>query len=296
MNDYVGGGRGAEGYFAFLRERYRILLRRREGLPPPWTDDEVLRAWRFCNVRREDDRVTTWFRDRVRGPLADDPRVLFAVVAFRWFNTIETGEAIRPWLMGDWDRDAVLDALDAAIVAGRHVFTGAFMISSAPGKPKHVDVLDNLGWLRDNLLVDGRATDETPRTSEGMMRHLLRVPFLGNFSAYQAVVDLQQTYLLRDSADRQTFTVAGPGCAKGIGLCLRDDPGWFRYGSRADQTAMTRTMIDLRGRSLASSELWPIEWPPFELSDVENGFCEYAKWRTGHSGLRLKRRFEPRSP
>jgi len=280
---------GVDGYFAFLRERYKILLRRRAGEPAPWTEDPVLQAWRFCNVRREDDKVTEWFRENIRDPLKDHPSVFFATIAFRWFNTIETGEAIRPWLLGPWNRREVERVLEDRLKDGKKLFTGAFMINSAPGKSKYIDVLDNLDWVRENLshlsgLLDG--------TKSEMFDFVKQVPRLGNFAAYQIVVDLQYTYLLRHAPDLNTFTVAGPGCAKGIGLCFSDDPARYGYGAKKDQ----ETMLALMKEALSESrkpEQWPKGWPAFYLSDIENGFCEYAKWRTGHTGARLKRKYAP---
>jgi hypothetical protein len=282
--------RGIEGYWAFLRERYRILLRRRAGEPGPWTDDPVLRAWRFCNVQREDDRVTIWFREQIRDPLRDDPEVLFATVAFRWFNTITAGEILRPYLVHPpgWDRKGVQEELEAAMAAGQRIFTGAFMINSAPGKPKHIDVLDNLDWCRERFYQVHPCA-----TKEAAFQSLLAVPRLGNFAAYQVVVDLQYTYLLEDAPDLNTFTVAGPGCAKGISLCFYDVADWYSYGNKGHQVAMLKMMRDTHECGMEDPKLWPREWPRLPLSDVENGFCEYAKWRTGHNGLRLKRKFVP---
>lgn len=292
LAEYPNGGRGMEGYFAFLRERYQVLLARRRGAPAPWTDDPVMQAWRFCNVRREDDKVTVWFRENIRDPLKDDPRVFFATVAFRWFNTERAGNVLKPYLLGmdgwTWDRDAVQADLEAAIHEHGGVFTGAFMINSAPGIPKHIDVLDNLDWVLDHV---GHQF-EAAKTKREMMDVILSVPRLGNFAAYQVVVDLQYTYLLREASDLNTFTVAGPGCAKGIGLMMSDDPELYRYGAKADQKRMLEVMTACLKAS-RGPRFWPPEWPAFVLSDIENGFCEYAKWRTGYSGARLKRKFTP---
>lgn len=284
---------GVEGFFAFLRERYRILLRRRAGQAAPWTEDPILRAWRFCNVRREDDKVTIWFRENIRDPLRNDPKVLFATIAFRWFNTIFTGELIKPYLLkGEWPRREIEYMLGSYRDEGAQIFTGAFMVNSAPGMPKHIDVLDNLAWVRGH--VDSPFFGRAPEglTKEEFFNEVLRVPRLGNFAAYQVVVDLQYTYLLERAPDLQTFTVAGPGCAKGLSLMLSNVPDRFKYGSREDQKQMLHAMRSLLADSM-DCVLWPHEWPKFYLSDIENGLCEYAKWRSGHAGLRLKRKFTP---
>src|SRR5262245_25055978 len=81
-------------FFAFVRERYLIRVRRNEGQPRPWTQDPILQNYSFTEVFREDDRTTKWLRENVRDPLRNDPRVLPAVLIFRWFNRVETGEAI----------------------------------------------------------------------------------------------------------------------------------------------------------------------------------------------------------
>lgn len=286
--------KGVEGYFAFLRERYRILLARRAGQAPPWTADPILQAWRFCNVRREDDKVTVWFRENIRDPLKDRPEVIFATIAFRWFNTIEAGKVLKPWLVnGQWRRWSIQEELEILMNDGVSIFTGAFMINSRPGVRKHIDVLDNLDWVIGNTHSPffGHGLTE-PKTKAGMMDFVLTVPRLGNFAAYQVVVDLQYTYLLKDAPDLNTFTVAGPGCAKGIGLCAYDDAEHFKYGSKVHQEVMLAFMRSCLAQS-RKPEFWPSEWPAFYLSDIENGFCEYAKWRTGHQGLRLKRKFIP---
>ena len=144
---------GASAYFAFLRERYRILLRRRAGEPWPWTDDPVLRAWRFCNVRREAARTTVAFRETVRDPLRDDPHVLFATIAWRWFNLIATGEVLRPFLMSRdaWDRPEVARLLQERHSAGGNIFAGAYMVNSPQIRPKLPSILDCIDWCRERL-------------------------------------------------------------------------------------------------------------------------------------------------
>ena len=45
-----------EAFFKFCKERESIRLKREQGLPGPWTQDEVFQRGRFLNVFREDDR------------------------------------------------------------------------------------------------------------------------------------------------------------------------------------------------------------------------------------------------
>src|SRR5690349_267144 len=74
-------------YFATATEREAIRRRRLAGEPWPWTSDAVLSAWRFCNVHREHDKTTEWFRNEIRAKLTG-LAVIEACVIFRWFNRI----------------------------------------------------------------------------------------------------------------------------------------------------------------------------------------------------------------
>lgn len=82
-------------------ERYRVKMRKEAGLPQPWTDDQVLRDFRFTNVRRLDDRETIYF---VKGVVETDMSLnnkIYNAILFRLFNNWKTIE-----LMGgpfDWE-------------------------------------------------------------------------------------------------------------------------------------------------------------------------------------------------
>lgn len=54
---------------SFAQEREAIRLRRAAGEGAPWTRDPIMADWSFCNVRREDDRVTQMDRSELAGTL-----------------------------------------------------------------------------------------------------------------------------------------------------------------------------------------------------------------------------------
>ena len=62
-------------YWRFAAERQNVFFRRLEGLPPPWTQDPVIRAHKFTNAYRASDRVSQYLIRRViyRADLPDDP-------------------------------------------------------------------------------------------------------------------------------------------------------------------------------------------------------------------------------
>src|SRR5689334_18270158 len=86
-----------ELYWKFAAERHAAFERRLSGEPWPWTNDQILRTFKFCNVYRAIDRVSQYLIANVAyasdaGDFADRA---FQIVAFRTFSNIKTWESIR---------------------------------------------------------------------------------------------------------------------------------------------------------------------------------------------------------
>lgn len=283
-------------FFWFAREREMIRRLRESGLSPPFlTEDEVLRNYRFCNVFREDDKVTVWFRKNLRDKVQGDPvRSLMACTAFRWFNTVDAGEVLAPIVIEHgWDDRLVRFRLQQAQDLGAKLFTGAYMLKSPRGFDKITGLCDCIlkvwearEWFHDYWL------DQANIPLETFHRKMMRFPYLGRFMAYEVITDLRHTCVLNDAPDILTWASAGPGAARGLGWMQEDDPDAFNYASDSQQQAMLGHMRTLLALS-RHSQNWPQEWGRWELREVEHTLCEYDKWRRGKAGQRLKRRFTP---
>ena len=82
-------------YFYWINERESIrYVKEQTDETPPYSKDPIFNNYKFCQVFREDDRTTRWFRRHIREPLKDDPDVFMATVIFRWFNLIDTGRTL----------------------------------------------------------------------------------------------------------------------------------------------------------------------------------------------------------
>lgn len=281
-------------FFAYAIARQEILLRRRAGEPRPWTDDPVLRAFRFCNVYREDDRVTVWFRENVREPLRNSRHVLMATVACRWFNFIPSMEALRPMLLeGRWDLEEARRLLCEVRTAHGQVVTGAFVVHSPNGRG--LDKVDGLTWCIDRVWRE-RYMLQSKIAGGFSLQHAhkalldLKVDSLGKFMAYEIVTDLRHTYLLHGVQDICSWASAGPGAARGLAWVERGNLDQVEgYGGEAAQARMNAQM---RAILEASRELWPARLgPPWEMREVEHTLCEFDKYRRAQSGQRLKRKF-----
>ena len=268
-------------FFAFARERERIHIRRGFGNPKPWTDDPVLRDNFFCNVFREHDKTTVWFRKNIRGKVRGYPRKAFlACVAFRWFNHIPSGEIMAPMLLrGEWEPELIRDQLKAL----PQKVGGAYVVRSPDG----MDKVDGLLQCISAVNVDVVPLMAN-QSLESMHKALLDYHCLGPFMAYEIVTDLRHTMVLRDAPDIYTWASPGPGCSRGLGWVYADDPKEFRYGSRKKE------QLELMDCLLASADdprYWPHIYGRWEMREVEHVLCEYDKYMRGCAGQKLKRKY-----
>ena len=78
----------------WIQEREKVRQLKEAGAPKPWTDDEVLQRYRFCNVRRMDDKVSRWLFENWYQPNFDHPNMLLACALARFINLPASLEVI----------------------------------------------------------------------------------------------------------------------------------------------------------------------------------------------------------
>lgn len=288
-------------YFALARERYNIYLRRGEGKPWPWTKDKILQDNRFCNVFRELDKTTIWFRKNVR-ERTKAKHIFIATVVFRWFNRITTGEAIFNQtdigfggrtafeeFVKTGDAEVLVHTVRRYCAPGPYV-TGAYMVPSPRGEG--LDKLEGIAkccadfWGAGYPLLDGgemgwREVTECLMTNESWSKvdkgatigleatwtWLKQHPYQGPFNAYEVVSDLRHTPLLSDVPDIMTWANAGPGAIRGLERIWDGDTSFKN--------------VELMQAILGKSRLkknWPKEWPAWEMREVEHWLCEFDKY------------------
>lgn len=78
----------------FVEERMRMLEKKLAGAPPPYSDDPILSAYRFCNIFREFDRQTIEFHEHLNAYRPDFPLWLLNMLAARLIANTETVRAV----------------------------------------------------------------------------------------------------------------------------------------------------------------------------------------------------------
>jgi len=288
--------RKAAEFFEYARKREAMRIEKEDNVgTPPWTTDSTLATYRFCNVFREDDRTTRWFDANVRRPLRVLPeKVVRATLLFRWFNKIETGEVLLPWLLKPetYNRQLVEAALRTR-AATDAVFSGAYIIKSPNGKDKITGILDCYD-AADEVIADViRFTHPCYIQSlESTHARLMDIPFIGRFMAYELVTDLYHTTVLDRATDAMTWASAGPGAARGCSWVVEGVPKPQGYGYASDiqqqrLLAIMKELLDLSHKS----EYWPQEWRAWDMRTVEHTLCEFDKYCRAQGGQTLKRKY-----
>lgn len=269
----------------WIRERESIRLKKEAGEPRPWTDDEILQRFRFCNVRRMDDKVSRWLMTNWYEPYRDHPNMLAAVALARFVNKPESLNVVTQSVFSfpkpKWDK--IKTSLRLIRSDGQTVFNGAYMVrgnsTTSPDKIGTVvdeyvrPMIDGLGVLIDNHSME--RTWEQIRNCYGF----------GSFMAGQVVADLRWA-VSGPWNDRNEWAPLGPGSLRGMN----------RLQSRELNTTLLQGdfLVEIRAMVLKLKSAVPSSIRNrLELMDYQNCLCEFDKMeRTLFEGRRPKSRYE----
>lgn len=247
----------------WIEERENIRKLHDAGAAKPWTNDPILGTYRFCNVHREDDKVTRWIKYNWRDPYYSHPNMVVAMALARLINWPEAlGEIGFPadhWMK---HRERFLEVMDYRLQHREKSWTGAYMITAEhlPGVPKHYSVVKTLDFINQMDLVED--------TCHYMWDRLQDAPRVGSFIAAQIVADLKHTAVLFNAVDKTTFCAPGPGSQRGLNwlIGISKDKQW-------DQKDFEDEVNELRHKLCL----------PMDAQDAQNCLCELAKYVRGYS-------------
>ncbi len=286
-------------FWHFAAERQAVFFRRARREPPPWTADPILAAHKFTNAYRASDRVSQFLIRRVLYDGDQQPaEIFFRAILFKLFNRIDTwcdlARAVGPIAWADYSYERYDAHLLARLEASDRIYSAAYIMPAAertPGARKHQTHLRLLERMMHEGVPERLAGARSLREAFEVLRSF---PMLGNFLAYQYVIDLNYSELV--SFSEMEFIVPGPGALDGIRKCFAHLGGL----TEADliRRVAERQEEEFAARGLAFETLWG---RPLQLVDCQNLFCEISKYaRVYHpdvAGLtgrtRIKQRFRP---
>ena len=269
-------------YCAFLIERNAIWEKKNAGEPWPWTEDKILQSYRFTDIYRERDRTSLHYQKTVRNRYGEVSAVLPATVLYRWFNRIETCDALfnepefgnqsvfERYILGYKNLDVLTHCLNQ--IPTPHV-TGAFIINGKPGYEKGRGVLEYFHqWCKKPWIETWLQWMVHPPTLQDMYLWLRQDGAgLGSFMAAQLVADLKYLPFMKDVSDWWSWAAPGPGSMRGLNVVLNhpmESPWHIEVWQEKIQVLNKAENIQLN----------PLGLGPFHAQDTQNHCCEFSKY------------------
>lgn len=265
----------------WIRERYRIRTVKSLGRLPPYSDDPVFQTTYFCNVHREDDKVTKFIRE-FYSPHVGDPMFEYNMVFARFINWPETIQTVG--YMREHSPRQLEDLLNFISESGKKVWGGAYIITT------HGQKMSKTKYLTEQVLAD--VYKRTPSgawlgaTCTEASRRLQNIDGIGSFLAAQVVADLKNTpgHPLYNAPDKATFVEPGPGSVRGL--------KWFHNLDKLPSGTLAFHGLFNYVRNYVDDH-WPQEVPPVDNQDLQNCLCEFDKYcRVVTGSGRSKRKYD----
>ncbi|MGX1585893.1 nucleotide kinase domain-containing protein [Microbacterium sp. NPDC055502] len=289
-------------FWRFTAERQRVYEQRVAGSPGPWTEDRILREYKFCNVFRAADRVSQALIKEViyvdDTTAAED--LAFQIVLFRTFSNTATWRSLvahlgRKPIVDDIRGNDLEEALNAVRDANGRLYTGAFILCATDAYGRRVKHLNHVELFRDmfvNQNLQRRILEA--KSLQGVYEDLHEFPLMGDFMSYQVAIDLNYSELT--SFSENDFTQPGPGALRGIKKVFENTGD---YSPRdIIHWMVDRQTDEFANRGLTFNGLFG---RPLQAIDVQNLFCETDKYcREALPDLksarsRIKAKFSPSS-
>lgn len=295
-------------FMKFVSERYRIHIQKDIlHKEPPWTDDPVLSKYRFTNVRREHDRETKWLIHYIaENSWLTYRQKIFNIILFRMYNKHETLEIMgAPFnIESIWHCTEPIKRLknhqkeDKDFVFFTAAFiTGGLKLALKTEFPSRKDFVPGLPLYKLKQLNEhGFYVKLTMCRNQNEVYQLLRsINGIGDFLAYQIFVDF--TYIKEFPFSENEFTVAGPGCRKGLDMLFTDKDGmtyeeclfwlrnnWYRFKNHKLFFDPEKEMLDLKHYDRVMN-----------VMSLENCFCELSKYIRAYNNTgRPRNKYKPR--
>ena len=249
----------------WINERYAMKLRKEtpgfQLLPFGYSANSAMGTVRYCNVHREDDKVTKWIRQHWNR--ADDP--VWKFVLGRMVNLPETLEGMlyTPRLQDMKDQMISLRSM------GEKVWTAAYTISTCGRQ------MDKIDYVFDHVIAKVAYEEDSYwpvyTSCHDTWKDLQAIDGLGSFLAAQVVADMKNTpgHPLAAASDFWTFSAPGPGSLRGLSWFFYDGPDGVTAATYAHHLKRCREEVD----PLVLSYV-----PRTSDQDFQNCLCEFSKY------------------
>lgn len=267
-------------YFRFIEKRMQIFWSRHNNAPYPWTNDDILKKYKFTNVYRACDRVSQYLINEVilnADKRLNEEDILLNIIIFKIFNKIETWK----YLKSEFDLITVKDFNPAVIseklskrINTQPIFSAAYIMTASGGNYKSLQ-RKHERWLHmvDREILKSHKLHSllTAKSLNEIYELLSECTFIGPFLAYQYAIDLNYTDII--DFDENSFVKAGIGAKRGIDKCF------ISLGKYSYEDAIRFTQDNFDNFSIKyGTSFKNLFGRHLKLIDLQNCFCETDKY------------------
>ena len=286
-------------YFAF--ERQNIWYRKMMGQRPPYTSDDILKEYKFCNAYRVLDRVSQYMLKNViyNGENYSKEDMLFRIVLFKIFNKEDTWEYLTKKLgditLSNFSFNKYDELLLIRKSLGEKLYNDAYI--SCANKAFGYDLKhQNHLALLDKMFIQDKIYNSISNAAsmEEVFKILKSYPLIGDFMAYQLATDINYSDVT--DFDESSFTIAGPGAKRGIDKCFKNHKG-YSY----EDIIIHMYLIQEEEFKRLGYDFKYIGKRRLQLIDIQNLFCETDKYLRAKrpdlksNRVKIKKKYIPKS-
>lgn len=254
-----------------------------------WSDDLHMGTVRYCNVRREDDKVTKWLAQHWRPQYREVWQILLA----RLINNVPTLEHLKRRAL---EHQFTIDPLEEArselkkLRQEGPIFGNAYTVSTSGVSMDKVDYIidrvlipaEHLG-IHEDYPWDRPGRQDRVALAE-MNLWLQRLTGVSSFMSGQIIADLKNTqgHPLQTAPDWYTWAAPGPGSLRGLEAY---------FGRRVTPSGFTAALAQVwqEVKPLLSEDLHDLH-----MQDLQNCMCEFSKYVRVKEGGHARNRYNAR--
>ena len=278
----------------FVSERESIRLLREKGEASPWTEDAILHKYRFCNIRRRDDRVSKWIIDNIIEPHSSNDWLWMMLCAARYINWPPTIKELMnkgEWPIHSFSATSFGKVIDDKMKRGEKTWTGAYIITGR-NIPKGMDkgyfiakqMIEPLFSAHSiiDYFADVEPEDRSVETAMSLFRGIYG---WGTFMVGQVVADMTYSPLLGLAKDLHAYAPIGPGSTRGLNRI---------YDRSLEQATQQDRFNDelMEVREFVKSNA-TVDVSSLTLHDWQNCMCEFDKYKRAQHGGRPRSNYTP---
>lgn len=273
-------------YFYFIQERMNIFWNKYNNENAPWSEDRILRIYKFTNVYRATDRVSQYLIREViynNDEEFNEEDILLRILFFKIFNKIETWEYIEGEIGKIRIANFNIEVINRLLIERRRekpIYSNAYMMTGTHSMYNHLKYKHEkwLQMVKNEMIEKGVFKRIIKAKSLQEIYDLLRnCSFLGDFLAYQYTIDFNYSSVINFSED--SFVKAGIGAIRGIKKCFEP----LGNNTYEDVIKYTQENFEKFQKLFGYTEFQKLFGRSPTLIDLQNCFCETDKY------LRMKR-------